>query len=47
MSSSVVFPNWIVRVVLAFLYWPMVEPAAEEAMLRRFVAPALGGSVSS
>lgn len=32
--------QWIVRVVLALLFWPVEDPAAERAMIRRFLAPA-------
>ncbi|UGT41545.1 TetR/AcrR family transcriptional regulator [Nocardia yamanashiensis] len=33
--------QWIVRVVLALLAWPLPDPAAERRMVERFVAPAL------
>ena len=33
-------PQWIVRVVLALLLWPAPDADMEEAMVRRFVAPA-------
>ncbi|MGV0806039.1 TetR/AcrR family transcriptional regulator [Mycolicibacterium setense] len=33
---------WIVRLVLSLLVWPGVDDAAEQEMLRRFVAPAFG-----
>lgn len=29
--------QWIVRLVLAMLYWPLANPAAERDMLRRFL----------
>jgi AcrR family transcriptional regulator len=31
---------WIVRVVLALLFWPAADPAAEQRLVQRFVAPA-------
>jgi len=37
-----VAPEWIVRVVLSLLYWPVGDRKAEEAMVRRFVMPAFG-----
>lgn len=33
---------WIVRLVLSLLLWPGADDAAEQEMLRRFVAPAFG-----
>lgn len=39
--------DWLVRVVLALLYWPLPDPADEEEMVRRFVAPLLGTGVLS
>lgn len=33
---------WIVRLVLSLLVWPAANDAAEQEMLRRFVAPAFG-----
>ena len=30
--------QWIVRVVLSLLYWPLADPAAEREMLRRFLS---------
>lgn len=33
---------WIVRVVLALLFWPAADTAAEQRLVRRFVAPAFG-----
>lgn len=33
---------WIVRVVLALLFWPADDAETEEAMVRRFLAPAFG-----
>jgi hypothetical protein len=33
---------WIVRLVLSLLVWPGADEAAEQEMLRRFVAPAFG-----
>lgn len=32
--------QWIVRVVLSLLYWPLADPVAERDMLRRFLAVA-------
>ena len=32
--------QWIVRVVLSLLYWPIGDVEAERQMLRRFVSPA-------
>ncbi|BBX69533.1 TetR/AcrR family transcriptional regulator [Mycolicibacterium psychrotolerans] len=29
--------QWIVRVVLSLLYWPVADPAAEREMVRRFL----------
>ncbi len=29
--------QWIVRVVLSLLYWPVPDPAAEQEMVRRFL----------
>lgn len=29
--------QWIVRVVLSLLYWPVADPAAEQEMVRRFL----------
>ncbi len=40
-------PQWIVRVVLALLFWPAPDDKAEEAMVRRFVAPAFNDQESS
>jgi len=37
--DDAVAPEWVVRVVLALLYWPM-PPEDEEAVVRRFVAVA-------
>ena len=31
--------EWIVRVVLSLVYWPVTDPAAERAMLQRFFNP--------
>lgn len=36
--------GWIVRVVLALLFWPVSDAAAEKRFVRRFVAPAFGES---
>jgi AcrR family transcriptional regulator len=33
--------EWVVRVVLALLYWPIGDAVAEEAVVRRFVAPTM------
>lgn len=32
--------QWIVRVVMALLYWPVGDPDVEHEMLQRFIAPA-------
>lgn len=32
--------QWIVRVVLSLLYWPLEDPAVEREMVMRFFAPA-------
>lgn len=29
--------QWVVRVVLSLLYWPLTDPVAEQGMLRRFL----------
>ena len=34
--------NWIVRVVLALLFWPATDSATERRMLERFLAPGFG-----
>jgi len=39
-ADDTIAPDWIVRVVLALLYWPMRDREAEEAVVRRFVAAA-------
>lgn len=31
--------QWIVRVVLSLVYWPVADPVAERAMLQRFLTP--------
>ena len=31
--------QWIVRVVLSLVYWPVTDPAAEREMLARFLSP--------
>ncbi|MCV7354735.1 hypothetical protein [Mycolicibacterium fluoranthenivorans] len=31
--------GWIVRVVLALLFWPADDQAAEQRLLERFIAP--------
>jgi len=36
--------QWIVRVVMAMLYWPVGDSEAEREMIERFVAPAFGSS---
>lgn len=36
--------QWIVRVVVSLAYWPTGDPHTEKQLLRRFVAPAFGGS---
>jgi hypothetical protein len=33
--------GWVVRVVLALLFWPIGDATAEEAVVRRFVAPTM------
>jgi len=33
--------GWVVRVVLALLFWPIGDVVAEEAVVRRFVAPTI------
>jgi hypothetical protein len=33
--------GWVVRVVLGLLFWPIGDAAAEEAVVRRFVAPTM------
>jgi len=33
--------GWVVRVVLTLLFWPIGDAAAEEAVVRRFVAPTM------
>jgi hypothetical protein len=32
--------QWIVRVVLSLLYWPVGDPDLERQMLQRFITPA-------
>ncbi len=34
--------QWIVRVVMAMLYWPVDDVEVERQMVQRFVAPAFG-----
>ncbi|MGZ6777918.1 MAG: TetR/AcrR family transcriptional regulator [Mycobacterium sp.] len=34
--------QWIVRVVLSLLYWPVGDAEAERQMVKRFVSPAFG-----
>lgn len=34
--------QWIVRVVLSLLYWPVADPESEQNMIDRFVSPAFG-----
>jgi AcrR family transcriptional regulator len=36
--------QWIVRVVMAMLYWPVEDARVEREMVQRFVAPAFGPS---
>ncbi len=36
--------HWIVRVLLAMLYWPIGDAETEREMVERFVAPAFGAS---
>jgi AcrR family transcriptional regulator len=36
--------QWIVRVVMAMLFWPVGDSEAEREMIERFVAPAFGSS---
>ncbi|MFD6161798.1 hypothetical protein ACFWF7_35485 [Nocardia sp. NPDC060256] len=31
--------QWIVRVVLSLLFWPVPDPATERALVERFVEP--------
>jgi AcrR family transcriptional regulator len=33
--------EWVVRVVLALLFWPVGDAVAEEMVVRRFVAPSM------
>jgi hypothetical protein len=33
--------GWVVRVVLALLFWPIGDVVAEEEVVRRFVAPTM------
>lgn len=35
--------QWIVRVVLSLLFWPATDPAAERALVERYVLPAFAG----
>jgi AcrR family transcriptional regulator len=35
--------HWIVRVLLAMLYWPVGDTGTERETVERFVAPAFGG----
>jgi AcrR family transcriptional regulator len=35
--------QWIIRVVLSMLYWPVGNTETEREMVRRFVLPAFGG----
>jgi hypothetical protein len=37
LAEDALAAQWIVRVVLSLLYWPVVDPAAEREMIRRFV----------
>jgi hypothetical protein len=32
--------QWIVRVVLSLLYWPVADAATEQKMVERFISPA-------
>jgi hypothetical protein len=32
--------QWVVRVVLSLLYWPIGDSRAERQMVQRFIAPA-------
>lgn len=34
--------QWLVRVVLLLLYWPVSDGSAERQMVQRFIAPAFG-----
>jgi AcrR family transcriptional regulator len=34
--------QWIVRVVLSLLYWPVADPETEQKMIERFISPAFG-----
>ena len=38
--------QWITRITLALLYWPIGDPTSEQEALRRFVAPAFGAEQS-
>jgi AcrR family transcriptional regulator len=35
--------NWIIRVVMSMLYWPVDDAEGERRVLERFVLPAFGG----
>jgi hypothetical protein len=41
LTDDPVAAGWVVRVVLALLHWPIGDLIAEEAVVRRFVAPAM------
>jgi hypothetical protein len=32
--------QWVVRVVMSLLYWPVADTATEHEIVQRFVAPA-------
>ncbi|WNG91140.1 TetR/AcrR family transcriptional regulator [Mycobacterium sp. ITM-2016-00318] len=34
--------QWIVRVVLSLLHWPVADPGIEQKMIDRFISPAFG-----
>jgi AcrR family transcriptional regulator len=39
--------QWIVRVVMSMLYWPIDDPGTEQRMLERFVLPAFDDGSAS
>jgi hypothetical protein len=39
--------QWIVRVVLALMYWPVNDAETERQMVQRFVSPAFPSAVTS
>lgn len=42
-SDDDVAAQWIVRVVLSLMYWPLDDARLEREMVQRFVAPAFAG----